>query len=96
MNSNLGNILLVDDDKVFSKVFGKELVRMGYSVTQGYGTNIFSSIIRGEIDIIVLDIVMPKSNGLELLKGIKKQFPDMDVIMLPSTIRRSAETISAE
>lgn len=82
MNSNLGKILLVDDDTVFSKVFGKELMRMGFSVTQGYGTEILSSITRNGIDIVVLDIVMPQTNGLDLLKRIKKQFPDLDVIML--------------
>lgn len=95
MNSSPGNILLIDDDDVFSKVFGKELIRMGYKVTQGYGTDVLSSIVRNRIDVVVLDIVMPKINGLELLKGIKRQFPDMDVIMLTgnATIENAISTM---
>lgn len=82
MESKRGNILLVDDDEVFSKVFGNELSRMGFSVTKGYGTDILSSIKEIQADVVILDIVMPKVSGLDLLKQIKKKHPALDVIML--------------
>lgn len=82
MESRHGNILLVDDDEVFTKVFGNELGRMGFNVTKGYGTDILSSIKQVQPDVVILDIVMPKISGLELLKQIKKNQPALDVIML--------------
>lgn len=82
MSKNLGNILLVDDDQVFCRVFGEELTRMGFSVTNGYGINVIDHISRSPVDIIILDIVMPEVNGLDLLRSIKRTYPTLDVIML--------------
>lgn len=77
-----GKILLVDDDGVFADVFGNELKRMDFQVTQGFGTDILSLVNTNEFDIIILDILMPNIDGLQLLKTIKKNRPDLDVIML--------------
>jgi DNA-binding NtrC family response regulator len=82
MSVSRGNILLVDDDPVFSKVLGQELSKMGFSVTQGYGTDVMSTINSTRIDIVILDIVMPGLSGLELLKQIREAHPSLDVIML--------------
>ena len=82
MPNSLGRILLVDDDPVFSKVFGNELMRMGFSVSQGYGRDVLQTIEDSNIDIVILDIVMPGTGGLEILKRIKERYPSLDVIML--------------
>ncbi|MFQ6008802.1 MAG: sigma-54-dependent transcriptional regulator [Candidatus Zixiibacteriota bacterium] len=82
MNNYRGHILLVDDDVVFAKVFGNELARMGFKVHQGYGTDIFELIDRTDIDIVILDIVMPRGDGIDLLRRIKKRWPSLEVIML--------------
>lgn len=82
MNKSRGHILLVDDDPVFSKVFGKELNSMGFRISQDFGTDILANLEKSNIDIVILDIVMPGINGLELLREIKKRYPSKDVIML--------------
>jgi len=45
-----------------------------------------------EIDLVLLDIKMPKVNGLDTLKAIKDQYPDLNVIMV--TGYKSVETAS--
>ncbi len=82
MADNRGHILLVDDDAVFTKVFANELTRLGFFVTPGYGTDIIPRLRGAEVDIVIMDIVMPGINGLELLRQIKKACPSKDVIML--------------
>lgn len=82
MDNYRGKILLIDDDAVFSGVFGKELVRMGFKVEQGYGADIMRTVGKNDFDIVILDIVMPKISGLDLLKNIRKYHPLLDVIML--------------
>ncbi|MEE8577562.1 MAG: sigma-54 dependent transcriptional regulator [candidate division Zixibacteria bacterium] len=82
MSESRGKILIVDDDPVFSKVLGQELSKMGFEVTQGYDTDIMSTIESVRIDVVILDIVMPGFSGLELLKQIKDAHPSLDVIML--------------
>lgn len=82
MNKRRGHILLVDDDPIFSKVFGNELTRMGFRISQGFGSDILATLDDSDIDLVILDIVMPEISGLELLSKIKKQHPGKDVIML--------------
>jgi len=82
MTAERGLILLVDDDPVFTKVFGRELGRMGFEVHPGYGADIPSLLDQNPIDIAILDVVMPDAGGLKLLETIKSRWPDVDVIML--------------
>ena len=80
MSDERGRILLVDDDPVFTKVFGRELGRMGFLVQPGWGTDVLALLDREEIDIAILDIVMPGVDGLKLLEAIKSRRPDIDVV----------------
>jgi DNA-binding NtrC family response regulator len=82
MADNSGKILLVDDDEVFAGVFANELGRMGFVVEQGYGKDIIKKLHGDDFDIVVLDILMPKMSGIELLRKIKSEIPELDVIML--------------
>jgi len=82
MTNSEGKILLVDDDEVFAGVFANELGRMGFFVKQGYGTDIIDCLAQNDFDIIILAILMPEINGLQLLKTIKTRMPELDVIML--------------
>ncbi|MBP2027768.1 DNA-binding NarL/FixJ family response regulator [Acetoanaerobium pronyense] len=39
------------------------------------------------IDVILLDLIMPEENGIEILKKIKSIYPNIKIIMLTSTIK---------
>jgi DNA-binding NtrC family response regulator len=82
MKNNEGRILLFDDDEVFAGVLANELEHMGFSVELGYGTDILDRISGGDFDVLILDILMPGISGVELLKKVKSDIPDLDVIML--------------
>ncbi|MBI5866909.1 MAG: sigma-54-dependent Fis family transcriptional regulator [candidate division Zixibacteria bacterium] len=82
MTEDKARILLVDDDEVFSKVFANELTQMGFHVAQGYGKDVVTVLIEQAIEIVILDIVMPGTDGLQLLETIKSRCPAVDVIML--------------
>ena len=82
MSKEKARILLVDDDEVFSKVFANELTQMGFYVTQGYGRDVVAILLEHAIEIVILDIVMPGTDGLHVLEVIKSRCPGADVIML--------------
>lgn len=82
MSEEKARILLVDDDAVFSKVFANELTQMGFHVMPGYGSDIFAILQEQAIEIVILDIVMPGTDGLHLLEAIRSRYPSADVIML--------------
>jgi len=82
MNEGKARILLVDDDEVFSSVFANELTRLGFQVAQGYGRDVFAILQAQAIEIVILDIVMPGTDGLKMLEDIRSRCPSADVIML--------------
>lgn len=76
-------ILLVDDEEGIRKVLGISLEDSGYSVLKAASGEEALGIFRQAAPPIVLtDIKMPGMDGIELLKRIKKESPDTEVIMI--------------
>lgn len=76
-------VLLVEDEKELSRALAKMLTKDGYDVDCVYdgldGLN-FASV--GMYDMILLDVIMPKMNGFEVLAQIRNKKIDTPVIML--------------
>ncbi len=77
------SILLVDDEPGIRKVLSISLADLGYTVHSAENATQALEIIK-EVrpDITLTDIKMPGMDGIELLKAIKTQDPDMEVIMI--------------
>jgi signal transduction histidine kinase len=78
-----GDILLVDDEVGIRTVLGISLTDLGYTVHAAENAAAALKIIEAVRPAITLtDIKMPGMDGIELLKVIKVQYPDTEVIML--------------
>ncbi|MBI4811376.1 MAG: response regulator [Ignavibacteriales bacterium] len=76
-------ILVVDDEEALRTVLGSELMNAGYEVaTASDGDEAISVVQKKKFDLVLLDIKMPKVDGFEVLKFIKKNLPVIKVIML--------------
>ena len=76
-------ILLVDDEKDIRDVLSIALSDMGYHVLTADNANHALLIFAKENPPIVLtDIKMPNMDGIELLKWIKRENPDTEVVMI--------------
>lgn len=67
---NKGCILVVDDDMRMRKAIGDYLIGKGYEIIEaGNGDSALSIFYEKSnlIDLILLDIMMPKTNGLSVL-----------------------------
>lgn len=70
---NKKKILLIEDDVFLSKVLEERLLDEGFLVDiAGNGEEGFSKIKSFTPDLILLDMILPKMNGFEVLKKIKK------------------------
>ena len=68
------NILVVDDDKEIEKAIEIYLKKEGYNIVKAYnGEEALKKIEENEIHLIILDIMMPKKDGIETLKEIRKE-----------------------
>ncbi|MFW5813508.1 MAG: 7TM diverse intracellular signaling domain-containing protein [Fibrobacterota bacterium] len=80
-----GSLLLVDDDKDVSTVTKEVLCNMGYSVT-AFNTAAealeWFETHHTEIDLAVLDMIMPKKNGHELFADLRRVNPELKGIIV--------------
>lgn len=76
-------LLLVEDEKELSRALCKMLGKEGYDVDCVYdGADGLSFASTGMYDLIILDVIMPKMNGFEVLSEIRRRKLDTPVIML--------------
>lgn len=76
-------ILLVDDEERFRVTLGKMLAAQGLEVhSLASGAAALEEINRQAYDVVLLDIRMPEMDGIETLAAIKKDHPDVEVIIL--------------
>ncbi|MCI8979932.1 MAG: response regulator transcription factor [Clostridia bacterium] len=76
-------ILVVEDEKSLNRVITKRLESEGYSVDScfdGEEALHFASV--GEFDAVVMDIMMPKINGIEVVKRLRDRNDKTPVIFL--------------
>lgn len=78
----MANILLVEDEEKLARFVELELCHEGYSVTKAFtGREGYDLAVSGEFDLILLDIMLPELNGMEVLRRLRK-VSAVPVIML--------------
>ena len=87
-------LLIVDDEEKMLKYITKRLVRRGYEVcTASNGEEALASMKNNPFEVVLLDILMPAMDGIEVLRKIKKIAPQTAVILVTG---HSSATLSAE
>ena len=75
-------ILVVDDEDVVVHSAVRTLADAQYVIeTASDGDEALAKIDQGGYDVMLLDIMMPKTNGIEVLRRVKETHPELEVIM---------------
>ena len=86
-------ILVVDDDREIVKSLGKLLELEGYEVYKAYdGVEALDILLREQIHLILLDVMMPKLNGLSPLMKIREK-NNIPIIMLSAKTEDSDKVL---
>jgi two-component system, NtrC family, response regulator HydG len=96
MSSAVIKALVIDDDKVMRDACYQILSRLDFEVDlTADGRRGLGLIEKGSYDLVLLDLVMPDHNGVEILKQIKLLDPAVHVIIITGhgTIAAAVETI---
>ncbi|MBF0101615.1 MAG: response regulator [Desulfobacterales bacterium] len=78
-------ICVVDDSKMILKLYEKQLTALGYHpVPFNMPEQAISHVLTSKPDILITDLNMPKINGLQLAKTIRKRFSkdDLPIILI--------------
>jgi DNA-binding NtrC family response regulator len=89
-------ILVVDDEEIVLKSCRKILEGGQHEVfTALSGKQAFELLEKEPIDIVITDVKMPQMDGMEVLEKIKKEYPDILVIMITgySTVQSAVQAM---
>ena len=76
-------ILIVEDERPIAEFVQRGLEAEGYSVSCAYdGQDGLAKARSGDYALVVLDVLLPKLSGLEVIRGIREQDESLPVIML--------------
>lgn len=90
MAESYKSILLADDDLTLREMYSERLKAESFSVEMAQdGEEAYRKAVDGKPNIILLDIMMPKMNGLDVLKRLKEtpETKDIPVIVLTALIQ---------
>ena len=69
-------VLVVDDEESICNLLSSFLTKLGYEVaTAGNGEEAIQKYTEARFDVVITDLVMPKMDGLRLLKEVKAKDP---------------------
>lgn len=79
----LAKILIVEDERKIARFVELELKHEGYEVAiAGDGQTGLDMALSGEMDLVVLDVMLPMLSGIEVCKKVREAGSDIPIIML--------------
>lgn len=88
------SILIVDDDHNFCKTLKDLLLLRGYKIdTECEGKQVFSHLEGDEEKIVLLDLKLGNTNGIEVLKDVRSKRPSIPVVLVTGHRQEMAASI---
>lgn len=76
-------VLIVEDERRLSNILKKGLIEDGFAVDQAFDGEDGQYLAESEqYDLIILDIMLPKRDGLEVCRGLRKKNIKVPILML--------------
>lgn len=95
LNANLYQILIVDDDPVNRMVLSSMLQLHHYQIIEAKdGVDALDIITQSPVDLVILDIMMPKMSGFEVCRALRKTYPIYKLPILFLTAKKVDEDVA--
>jgi DNA-binding NtrC family response regulator len=76
-------VLIVDDEAMLRRALARMLMTRGFEVlTAEDGESALGLLSNGNVDVMLLDVVMPVTTGMHVLQLARQRHPDVEVIMM--------------
>ena len=99
MKQNARKILIIEDDPLIASIYKNKFEEAGYEVDAAYdGQAGFYRVHEVKPDVVLLDLMLPQMNGLEILKKIRaqKRFDKLPIFVLTNAyLSKSAHEAAA-
>lgn len=89
-------VLLVDDEEEFTEILSERMKTRGLDVDiTNSGLDAIKKVKEKSYDAIILDLAMPEMDGIDTLKHLLNQNPDLQIIFLTghATLEKGVEAV---
>ncbi len=87
-------ILLVEDNHVTREVLRARLAGRGYEVVEaGNGREALEALREREVDLVLLDVIMPEVDGLETLRELRREYPANALPVVVLTVKEGSDDV---
>ncbi|MBI2093424.1 MAG: response regulator [Candidatus Omnitrophica bacterium] len=88
MGSSVRKMLIVDDEQDICACMRDFFQTKGFKVICAYsGEEALARLAEQEVDVLLLDILLPGVSGIEVLRCVKESFPRVRIVMVTSVDR---------
>ena len=92
--SALGHLLVVDDDEMNREMLSRRLARKGFDVTVAEdGAEALQAITECDFDLVLLDIMMPGIDGLQVLERLRRDRTPLDLPVIMATAKVNSDDV---
>jgi CheY-like chemotaxis protein len=76
-------ILIIDDDPNILELYSRLLKKHGYDTIEAKNGKIGMKLYReNPTDLIITDVVMPEKEGIEVIRELRRDFPDAKIVAI--------------
>ena len=94
MSSDKGALLVVDDDEMNRDMLSWRLLRSGYTVAlAASGREALDLIAAGSFDLVLLDVMMPDLNGMDVLQTLRQTYTPSQLPVIMATAKGESEDV---
>lgn len=87
-------LLVVEDDRISRDLLTRALKREGYAVLEAVdGMDALEVLGETSVDLVLLDITMPRLSGLEVLHAVRQRFGLLDLPVIMTSARSEVEDV---
>ncbi len=86
-------ILLVDDNEFVLRPLSRYLGEEGYRVLQARSGDEALSKVDDDVDLVILDVMMPGLSGIEVLEQLRESYPDIELPVVMATATSASDQI---
>ena len=89
--------MVIDNDFFFVEFLAETLEKRGYQIIRGYdGKEAIAKLNEGPVNLLFLDVIMPKIDGPTVIRFIREKYPDhpFPIVAVSSTFLERGEDFS--
>ena len=93
----MGSVLIVDDDESFATALGRIVKELGHTSEWAVdGQDGLMKFQDGDFDVVIADLKMPRMNGVEFIREVKRMSKDVVVMVITgyADLNSAVETLT--